>query len=430
MKVVSILKSIVKDMNLAKEGKKRIEWVETYMPVLKEIGKELKESGILKGKKIGMCIHLEPKTCVLAKVLHEAGAEVCMTGCNPLSVQDSAAAAATEFATVFAWRGMTTEEYYENIDRMLEWGPDVLIDDGADAIWRIHEKYPELAKKIFGASEETTTGVNRLRAMDEKGVLKFPVIAVNDSNMKYLFDNRYGTGESALYGFLNATNLTIRGKNTVVAGFGWVGRGIAKNLRALGARVTITEVNPVRAVEAFFEGFDVKKMSDAVKDADIVITATGVKDIVTKEHFEKTKDGAIFCNAGHFNNEVNLEDLDTLTKDKEDIRFFGEPYNSYLITKYKLKNGRTIFVIGQGRLVNLVAGQGHATEYMDLSFAIQALSVKELIEQRGKLKTKVYDVPEEVDNKVALIKLKSAGCNIDELTEEQLKYINDFAEGT
>jgi len=424
------LKSIVKDMGLAKEGKKRIEWVETFMPVLKEIGKELKESGVVKGKKIAMCIHLEPKTCVLAKVLHEAGAEVCMTGCNPLSVQDSAAAAATEFATVFAWRGMTTEEYYENIDRMLEWEPDVLIDDGADAIWRIHEKYPELAKKIFGASEETTTGVNRLRAMEEKGILKFPVIAVNDSNMKYLFDNRYGTGESALYGFLNATNLTIRGKKVVVAGFGWVGRGIAKNMRALGARVTITEVDPVRAVEAYFEGFDVKKMRDAITDADIIITATGVKDIVTREHFEKAKNGAIFCNAGHFNNEVNLEDLDSITDSKEDIRYFGEPYNSYLIRKYSLKNGKTIFVIGEGRLVNLVAGQGHATEYMDLSFAMQALAVKQLIQDHTKLEAKVYNIPKELDDKVALIKLKAAGCDIDNLTEEQIKYINDFAEGT
>lgn len=417
-------------MGLAKEGKKRIEWVETFMPVLKEIGKELKESGVVKGKKIAMCIHLEPKTCVLAKVLHEAGAEVCMTGCNPLSVQDSAAAAATEFATVFAWRGMTTEEYYENIDRMLEWEPDVLIDDGADAIWRIHEKYPELAKKIFGASEETTTGVNRLRAMEEKGILKFPVIAVNDSNMKYLFDNRYGTGESALYGFLNATNLTIRGKKVVVAGFGWVGRGIAKNMRALGARVTITEVDPVRAVEAYFEGFDVKKMRDAITDADIIITATGVKDIVTREHFEKAKNGAIFCNAGHFNNEVNLEDLDSITDSKEDIRYFGEPYNSYLIRKYSLKNGKTIFVIGEGRLVNLVAGQGHATEYMDLSFAMQALAVKQLIQDHTKLEAKVYNIPKELDDKVALIKLKAAGCDIDNLTEEQIKYINDFAEGT
>ncbi len=424
------MKSIVKDMGLAKEGKKRIEWVETFMPVLKEIGKELKESGVVKGKKIAMCIHLEPKTCVLAKVLHEAGAEVCMTGCNPLSVQDSAAAAATEFATVFAWRGMTTEEYYENIDRMLEWEPDVLIDDGADAIWRIHEKYPELAKKIFGASEETTTGVNRLRAMEEKGILKFPVIAVNDSNMKYLFDNRYGTGESALYGFLNATNLTIRGKKVVVAGFGWVGRGIAKNMRALGARVTITEVDPVRAVEAYFEGFDVKKMRDAITDADIIITATGVKDIVTREHFEKAKNGAIFCNAGHFNNEVNLEDLDSITDSKEDIRYFGEPYNSYLIRKYSLKNGKTIFVIGEGRLVNLVAGQGHATEYMDLSFAMQALAVKQLIQDHTKLEAKVYNIPKELDDKVALIKLKAAGCDIDNLTEEQIKYINDFAEGT
>ena len=317
-------------------------------------------------------------------------------------------------------------EYVENLRRVLGHNPDIVIDDGADLICMLHEERGDLLSRVIGGCEETTTGVIRLRNMERERKLAFPVIAVNDAQMKYLIDNRYGTGESSLFGILNATNLTLAGKKLVVAGYGWVGQGVAKRARGMGARVTVTEVDPIKAFEAHMEGFYVTRMIDAIKEADIVVTATGMRDVVRKEHLKVAKDGCILCNAGHFDVEISIPDLESLSVDKKPVREFAILDGEKLVWAYRLRNGRKLFLLGGGRLVNLVCGQGHAAEIMDLIFALQAESVRLLVRKRGKLRNKVYKVPREVDERVARLKLKSLGVYIDTLTRGQREYRREW----
>jgi len=414
--------SVVRDTSLAPIGRDKLEWAESFMPVLGEIRRELESEKPLDGLTIGLCLHFEAKTAVLARTLAAGGARIVITSCNPETTQDDVAAAATDFAHVYAWRGETANEYVENLKRVLDHDPDIVIDDGADLICMLHEEGGDLLGKVIGGCEETTTGVIRLRNMEREGKLRFPVIAVNDAQMKYLIDNRYGTGESSLFGILNATNLTMAGKTVVITGYGWVGQGVAKRARGMGARVIVTEVDPIKAFEAHMEGFRVMRMIDAIKEADIVITATGMRDIVRKEHLEVAKDGCILCNAGHFNVEISIPDLESLSVDKKPMREFGTPYGEKLVWAYKFRNGRRLFLLGGGRLVNLVCGQGHAAEIMDLSFSLQAESVRLLVRKRRKLQNRVYKVPREVDERVARLKLKSLGVHIDGLTKGQKEY--------
>jgi len=418
--------SAVRDRSLASIGRDKLEWAESFMPVLGEIRRELESEKPLDGLTIGMCLHLEAKTAVLARTLGAGGAKVVITSCNPETTQDDVAAAATDFAHVYAWRGETASEYVENLRRLLDHDPDIVIDDGADLICMLHVERDDLLGKVIGGCEETTTGVMRLRNMEREGKLGFPVIAVNDAQMKYLIDNRYGTGESSLFGILNATNLTMAGKTVVVAGYGWVGQGVAKRARGMGARVIVTEVDPIKAFEAHMEGFRVMRMIDAIQGADIIITATGMRDIVRKEHLEVAKDGCILCNTGHFNVEISIPDLESLSADKKPMREFGTPYGEKLVWAYKLRDGRRLFLLGGGRLVNLVCGQGHAAEVMDLSFSLQAESVRLLVRKQGKLGNKVYKVPREVDEKVARLKLKCLGICIDALTKGQREYRREW----
>lgn len=422
--------SIIKDPSLADKGLQKIEWAEEFMGILSEIRKRFEKEKPLKGLKIGMALHLEAKTAALVRTLIAGGAEVAITSCNPETTQDDVAAALSKQARVYAWRGETTEEYYENLNRVLDFNPNIIVDDGADLIVLLHTERKELIDNVIGATEETTTGAVRLKNMERRGELKVPVIDVNDAHMKYLFDNRYGTGESTIFGILNATNLTLAGKKVVVCGYGWCGRGIAMRAKGMGANVIVTEVNPIRAVEAIMDGFRVMKLIDAVKEADIVITATGVNKVVRKEHFLVAKDKCIFANSGHFNVEVWIPDLEELAVEKRKTRYLGLPWNDYLVEEYRLKDGRKLYVLAKGRLVNLVAGQGHATEVMDLSFSLQALSVEYLKKNSGKLEKKVHMVPKEIDTMVAELKLKSLGVEIDKLTEEQIEYIKGFEMGT
>jgi adenosylhomocysteinase len=420
------MSSIVKDLGLKPIGMDLIEWAEDWMPILKIVREELISEQVLKDVRIGACLHIEGKTAVLVKTLTDAGAEVYVCASNPESTQDAVAAALSDYAYIYAWRGETEEEYMENIRRVIDKSPNIIIDDGADLTITLHREYPEKIGYVYGVCEETTTGVRRLKGLERDGLLKFPAIAVNNAMMKYLFDNRYGTGESAVFGFLNATNTVIAGKTVVVAGYGWVGRGVAQRFRGMGANVIVTEVNPVRAVEACMDGFRVMRMIEAVKIADIVITATGNIDVVTVEHLRNMKDKCILANAGHFDVEVSVRDLEMEAVEKKDMRFFQTPYNTYMVRKYKLKNGKTIYLLGKGRLVNLACGQGHAAEIMDLSFSLQAECVKYLVKNRGRLERKVYKVPHEIDAKIAELKLKTLGVEIDKLTEKQKKYIESW----
>ncbi|MBC7117960.1 adenosylhomocysteinase [Methanothermobacter tenebrarum] len=413
----------VKDISLAPKGKEKIEWVQRHMPVLEHIKREFEEKKPFKGITIASCLHLEPKTINLGLTLMAGGAEVAMTGCNPLSTQDDAAAAGASLGlNIYGWRGETTQEYYENIHRVLDHEPDILIDDGADMIFLTHRERPELLDKIKGACEETTTGIHRLRAMAEDGALRFPVVAVNDAYTKYLFDNRYGTGQSTLDSIMGTTNMLIAGKTVVICGYGWCGRGIAMRAEGLGANVIITEVDPIRALEARMDGFRVMKVNEAVKYADILITATGNIDVVSLEDFKKMKDGCIMANAGHFNVEINRDDLLSLSVDnriiKEDIE------------EFILSDGRRLYLLAEGRLVNLASsrGQGHPAEIMDMSFSLQALSAQHLLSMD--YEPGVYKSPDEIDLKVARLKLESMNIEIDELTPRQVEYLSNWQEGT
>lgn len=415
--------SNVKDMSLAPEGQKKIEWVQRHMPVLEHIKAEFEKEKPFKGIKIGSCLHLEPKTINLGLTLLAGGAEVAMTGCNPLSTQDDATAAGASMGlNMYGWREETTEEYYETIHKVLDHEPDILIDDGADMIFLVHKERPELIENIIGACEETTTGIHRLKAMAEDKALKFPVIAVNDAYTKYLFDNRYGTGQSTFDSIMGSTNVLIAGKTVVVCGYGWCGRGIAMRADGLGANVIVTEVDPIRALEAKMDGYRVMKVEEAVKHADLLITVTGNIDVVKGEHYKNMKDGCILANSGHFNVEINKGDLEKMSVEhklmKPDIESFT------------MDDGRIFYLLADGRLVNLAGerGQGHPAEIMDMSFAVQAKSAQYLL--GAKLENQVYKAPDEIDDMVARLKLKAMGIEIDELTPRQIEYTENWEEGT
>lgn len=416
----------VRDLKLAQEGRKKIQWAESRMPVLMELRKEYSKTKPLKGYRIAGCLHVTKETAVLIETLVAAGAEVSWSGCNPLSTQDDVAAAlAKNGISIFAWHGMNVKEFYWCIEQTLKFQPNLTLDDGADLIFTIHNKYPKLAEKVVGGTEETTTGVKRLRAMAKDGALKYPVIAVNDAETKWDFDNVYGTGQSSIDGILRATSVLLAGKNFVVAGYGHCGSGVAKRAAGMGANVIVTEVKPTAALKAALEGFRVMPMDEAAKIGDIFITTTGVKDVIVKRHFEKMKDGAIVCNTGHYDCEINLNDLAKLTKSKKLIRENNE--------EYTLKNGKRIYVLAQGRLVNLAAAEGHPSEVMDMSFANQFMSqirLAELDKKGVRLENSVHEISEEQDQFIALIKLKTLGYKIDKLTKEQIKYISDYSEGT
>jgi adenosylhomocysteinase len=409
---------------LAERGARRIEWARDHMPVLRAIRDELKEKKTLQGLRIGMALHVEAKTGVLALSLQEAGAKVRLASCNPLSTDDSVATALAETygLEVYAKKWETAEEYYDNLHKVLDLKPELVIDDGADLISILHTKRTELLPGVRGANEETTTGIIRLRAMERDGALRFPVIDVNDAQMKHLFDNRYGTGQSTIDGLMNATNLLIAGRTFVVAGYGWTGRGIAMRAHGMGARVVVTEVNPVKAIEATMDGFEVLPMQKASKIADFIISATGCKDIVTAAHFPGLKDAVVLGNAGHFDNEISKSDLERLAKTKRKVR--------ELVDEYVLPGGKRIHLIAEGRLLNIAAGQGHPVEIMDMSFAIQAVSAGYLAAHAAKLKPRVYPVPADLDLKVARLGLKSLGIRIDRLTKEQRAYLDSWREGT
>ncbi len=409
----------VKDLSLAPKGRIQIEWALNHMPVLKRIMDEFSKTKPLNGIRISAVLHVTKETAVLVKTLSAGGAEIWLAASNPLSTQDDVASALVEEGIhVFAWRGESTEEYFWAISKVASIEPHIVIDDGGDLHSYIHSNMKDVVYKIYGGTEETTTGVLRLKSMEREGILGYPVIAVNNALTKYLFDNRYGTGQSTIDGILRATNTLIAGKTVVVAGYGWVGRGIAWRFRGMGANVIVTEVDPIRALEAVMDGFIVMKMSEAAKLGDIFITATGNINVINKQHFELMKDGAILANSGHFDVEINVKDLEAVAISKKDLR--------ECVTEYVLPNGKRLYLLGRGRLVNLVCAEGHPSEVMDMSFANQALSAKYIVENRGRLEKRVYDVPLEIDRKVAELKLASMGIEIDILTEEQKKYLSSW----
>ncbi len=416
----------VRDLSLAAEGRMKIEWAESRMPVMMELRKRYAESKPLTGYKIAGCLHVTKETAVLIETLSIAGAQISWSGCNPLSTQDDIAAALAANGTeIYAWHGMNVEEFYWCIDRTLDMKPNLTLDDGADLIFTVHNKYPELAKDIIGGTEETTTGVHRLRAMADDGKLIYPVIAVNDAETKWDFDNVYGTGQSSIDGILRATSVLLAGKNFVVAGFGHCGRGCADRASGLGANVIVTEVKATAALKATLEGYRVMPMAEAAKVGDIFITATGVSDIITKEHFEVMKEGAIVCNTGHYDCEINITDLEAVSTGKRTVRANNE--------EYTLKNGKKVYLLAQGRLVNLAAAEGHPSEVMDMSFANQFMSQIRLAEahKNGQtLANGVHDISEEQDQEIAGIKLHTLGYSMDTLTEAQVKYLTDYSSGT
>lgn len=408
--------SEIRNPQLWEEGKRKIEWVKTNMALLRQLEERFSKERPFEGLKVALSIHLEAKTAYLCKVLAAGGAQMFVTGSNPLSTQDDVAAALVhDGLNVFAWYNATSQEYEHHISKVIEIGPDLIIDDGGDLVNTIHSKYPHLLDKVIGGCEETTTGVMRLLAMDKAGELRFPMILVNNAKCKYLFDNRYGTGQSVWNGINRTTNLIVAGKTVVVAGYGWCGKGVAMRAKGLGASVIVTEIDPIKAIEAVMDGFDVMPMAQAAEYGDFFVTVTGCDDVITMEHFEKMKDGAICCNAGHFDCEVNVAAIEAEAVEKWKAR--------ENIMGYRLKNGRRIFIIAQGRLVNLASGDGHPAEIMDMSFAIQALSAEYMVKNRSAITSKVVDVPESVDNAVAQMKLDSWGKQIDVLTPEQHKYL-------
>ncbi|RLI89235.1 MAG: adenosylhomocysteinase [Candidatus Altiarchaeales archaeon] len=411
----------VRDINLSDKGRLKIEWAEAHMPVLMEIRREFERARPLKNIRVGFALHVTKETGVLVKTLIAGGARVAISGCNPLSTQDDVAAAlAREGIRVYAWRGESRDEYYQNINKVLDFEPEVTIDDGGDLVFTIHKERQELIENIRGGCEETTTGIIRLRAMDKDKALKYPVMDVNNARTKHFFDNRYGTGQSTIDGILRATNVLIAGKNFVVAGYGFCGRGIASRARGMGANVIVTEINPTRALEAVMDGFRVMPLREAARIGDIFVTATGDIDVLRKEHFELMKNNAILTNSGHFNVEINIPELEELSVEKKKIRENVE--------KYKLKNGKFLYLLAEGRLVNLAAAEGHPSEVMDMSFANQALAVKYLLENR--LEPGVYKIPDEIDDRIAILKLKTMNIGIDQLTDRQREYLESWSEGT
>ncbi|RMH01323.1 MAG: adenosylhomocysteinase [Planctomycetota bacterium] len=413
----------VADPSLAAEGRLLIDWAESRMPVLMALREKFARSQPLKGQRIAGCLHVTKETAVLIRTLRAAGAEVAWSGCNPLSTNDAVAAAlAEEGVHIFAWYGQSTEEFYWSIDQTIAFGPTLTLDDGADLIFRVHSAHPEAIDGILGGSEETTTGVHRLRAMAADGKLRYPVIAVNDAETKWDFDNVYGTGQSSLDGILRATSVLLAGKNFVVAGYGHCGRGCALRAKGLGAKVIATEVKPTAALKAVLEGFRVLPMDQAAAVGDVFITATGMKDVIVKRHFEAMKDGAIVCNTGHYDCEINLEDLAELTVSRREMR--------ENCVEHTLADGRRLYVLAEGRLVNLAAAEGHPSEVMDMSFANQFQAMMMLAREGETLAPEVHMLPEELDQEIAGIKLASMGIELDRLTPEQEAYASDYSQGT
>ena len=408
--------SCIRDIAMAPSGEMKIKWVERNMPVLRGIGEEFTRTRPFAGMKIALSVHLEAKTAYLCRVLEMGGAEMYVTGSNPLSTQDDVAAALTAGGMqVFAEYGCTMEQYNENLCRVLEAAPNIIIDDGGDLVHLMQTKYTSLIPQVIGGCEETTTGIHRLRAMDKAGELRFPMVMVNDADCKHMFDNRYGTGQSVWDGIMRTTNLIVAGKRVVVSGYGWCGKGVSLRAKGMGAKVIVTETDPVRALEAVMDGYEVMPMRDAAKIGDIFVTVTGCSHVITKEHFETMKDGAILSNAGHFDVEVDMAGLEALAVEKYEAR--------HNIQAYVLPNGKTLFTIAEGRLVNLAAADGHPAEIMDMSFAIQALSAEYLVRRKAELKPGVIPVPRELDEAVARRKLAAMGVEIDTLSAAQAEYL-------
>ncbi|MFQ5825577.1 MAG: adenosylhomocysteinase [bacterium] len=415
----------IKDINLASEGKKRIEWADNDMPVLQQVRERFAKEKPLPGRKMSACLHITAETANLARTLKAGGADLVLCASNPLSTQDDVAASLVKDyeISVFAIKGEDNDTYYKHIKTAIEHEPVVTMDDGADLVSTIHSDYPEMSKYVLGSMEETTTGLIRLRAMERDGALKFPVIAVNDAVTKNFFDNRYGTGQSTIDGIIRATDILLAGKNVVVAGYGWCGKGVSMRAKGMGANVIVTEVNPIRALEAVMDGFRVMSMIEAANIGDLFITLTGDIHVIRKEHFEVMKDGALVANSGHFNVEIDIETLKEMSKEvRYGIRNF--------VDQYVLPDGRKINLLGEGRLINLAAAEGHPASVMDMSFATQALATEYVIKNEGKLRPHVYPVPTEIEDWVATLKLKSMGLTIDKLTTEQKHYLESWESGT
>ena len=416
----------IKDQELADDGKRRIDWADRFMPVLRLIRQRFEQERPLEGVRISACLHVTTETANLVRALKAGGAEVLLCASNPLSTQDDVAASLVEHddIPIFAIKGEDTETYYQHLDEAVSFQPAITMDDGADLVSRLHAKdaNPSYVEKVYAGTEETTTGVIRLKSMAAEGVLRYPIIAVNDAKTKHFFDNRYGTGQSTLDGIIRATNLLIAGTTVAVAGYGWCGRGFADRARGLGANVIVTEVNPLHALEAVMDGFRVLPMIQAVAEADLVVTLTGNIHVLRREHFEAMKDGAIICNSGHFNVEINIPDLKDLSTEVRIARA--------LVEEYSLKDGRKLYLLGEGRLINLAAAEGHPASVMDMSFANQALSAEYVVKNHEQLENRVYDVPEDLDASIAKLKLEAIGVAVDELTEEQQTYLNSWTMGT
>lgn len=415
--------SKIKDIKLAKQGKLKIALAEKQMPVLAQIIQDFKRRQPFQDITVAACLHVTKETAVLMKALAAGGAKVALCGSNPLSTQDDVAAALADFGiNVFAWRGVSAEKYYWCLNKVLDFEPHLTIDDGADLISLIHKKRKGLLRKVFGGQEETTTGVIRLKALAKEGKLKYPVVAINDTPTKHMFDNYYGTGQSTIDGLLRATNVLLAGKVVVVAGYGYCGSGIAKDARGLGARVIVTEINPLLALKAAMDGFEVMPMSKAVRLGEVFLTATGDKDVITKEHFPLMRDGSILGNSGHFNVEINVRQLEQTAVSRKLVKDNLE--------EFTMKDGRKIYLIAEGRLMNLAAAEGHPAAVMDMSFADQALSAEWLVQNHHQLENRVYNVPQSIDVRVAEMKLALMGIKIDQLSPAQKKYLDSWQEGT
>ena len=414
----------VKDLNLAEGGRRRIEWADREMPVLRQIRERFEKERPLEGVRISACLHVTTETANLMRTLAAGGADVVLTASNPLSTQDDVAAALVNIyeIPVFAIKGEDNATYYKHLEAAIAHKPHITMDDGADLVSTLHKEHRDLLPNVVGGTEETTTGVIRLRAMAKDGALEFPVIAVNDAMTKHLFDNRYGTGQSTIDGIIRATNILLAGKTFVVAGYGWCARGLAMRARGMGANVIVTEVDPMKALEAVMDGFRVMPMLEAAPQGDIFCTLTGDINVIDKHHFEAMKDGAIVANSGHFNVEINIPSLEEMAEEKRRVRPF--------VDAYYLPDGRTIHILGEGRLVNLAAAEGHPASVMDMSFANQALSAEYMYQHASDLKKTVYTVPEDIDREIARLKLAAMGVNIDTLTDEQIEYLNSWQHGT
>ncbi|HRU39652.1 MAG TPA: adenosylhomocysteinase [Candidatus Goldiibacteriota bacterium] len=414
----------IKDIGLAAEGKRRIEWAEKNMPVLRLIREDFRKNKPLKGQTLVACLHITTETANLLWTLKEGGAKVVACASNPLSTQDDTAAALVKYhdIPVYAIKGESNKVYYSHILAALEHGPTLTMDDGADTVSVIHKTHRHLIPGIIGGTEETTTGVIRLRAMEKEGVLEYPIIAVNEAMTKHFFDNRYGTGQSTLDGIIRATNVLLAGLNFVVAGYGWCGKGLAMRASGMGANVIVTEIDPIKALEAKMDGYLVMPMYEAAAIGDIFCTVTGDINVIRREHFLKMKDNAIVCNSGHFNVEIDLPALEKIAVSKKEVRS--------LVMEYRLKNGKKVVVLADGRLVNLATAEGHPAMVMDMSFANQAKGAEYMVKNHSRLEKKVYNVPEDIDRKIAEIKLKSMGVKLEKLTPEQVKYLNSWQEGT